>query len=132
MPDAHFGAIVLDAYSSDAIPVHLLTREALSLYLRKLAPGGVLVFHLSSRHLDLAPVLGGLAAGTGLEGRVRTDAVAPEAGAATPSRWAVLARHAVDLGALPDDPRWERLPAPGAAGLWTDDYASIFAVFRWL
>jgi hypothetical protein len=132
VPDAHFGAIVLDAYSSDAIPVHLLTREALSLYLRKLAPGGVLVFHLSSRHLDLAPVLGGLAAGAGLEGRVRTDAVAPEAGAATPSRWAVLARHAADLGALPDDPRWERLPAPGAAGLWTDDYASIFAVFRWL
>ena len=132
VPDAHFGAIVLDAYSSDAIPVHLLTREALSLYLRKLAPGGVLVFHLSSRHLDLAPVLGGLAAGAGLEGRVRTDTVAPEAGAATPSRWAVLARHAADLGALPDDPRWERLPAPGAAGLWTDDYASIFAVFRWL
>ena len=69
VPDAHFGAIVLDAYSSDAIPVHLLTREALSLYLRKLAPGGVLVFHLSSRHLDLAPVLGGLAAGAGLDGR---------------------------------------------------------------
>jgi hypothetical protein len=63
---------------------------------------------------------------------VRTDATVPEAGAATPSRWAVLARNARDLGALPEDPRWRRLPPPGAAGLWTDDYASVFAVFRWL
>ncbi|HVG98733.1 MAG TPA: fused MFS/spermidine synthase [Chloroflexota bacterium] len=133
-PDASFGTIIFDAYSSDAIPIHLLTREALRLYLQKLAPGGVLVFHISSRHLDLAPVLGSLAADAGLACHVRTDNVAPDGGASagngTPSRWAVMARSAADLGPLLDDPRWEPAPAPGGGALWTDDYASIVGVFR--
>jgi hypothetical protein len=57
-PEHHFQAIVLDAFSSDAIPVHLLTREALSLYLARRAPGGLIAFHISNRYLDLEPVLG--------------------------------------------------------------------------
>jgi SAM-dependent methyltransferase len=55
-----FDLIILDAFSSDAIPIHLITREALALYGRKLAPGGMLFFHITNRHLDLAPVLGDL------------------------------------------------------------------------
>src|SRR5262249_6430758 len=63
------GLIVLDAFSSDAIPVHLLTREALALYLSKLADGGLLVFHISNRYLDLEPVLADLANAAKLIGR---------------------------------------------------------------
>src|SRR5207244_8114742 len=64
--DKKYGIIVVDAFSSDAIPIHLITREALELYFRKLAADGVLAVHISNRHLDLAPVLGNLAQELGL------------------------------------------------------------------
>ena len=56
-----FGLIILDAFSSDAIPIHLLTREAMELYLSRLAPGGVIALHISNLHLSLSPVLGRVA-----------------------------------------------------------------------
>ena len=61
-PEQGFGLIILDAFSSDAIPMHLLTREALALYRRKLAADGIIVFHISNRFLDLEPVIGALCA----------------------------------------------------------------------
>ncbi len=64
-PDGSYDVLVLDAFSSDSVPMHLLTREALALYLRKLAPGGTLLFHISSRTLDLRAVIGALAADAG-------------------------------------------------------------------
>ena len=67
-PDGTYDALIIDAFSSDSIPMHLLTREALALYLRKLAPGGRLLFHISSRTLDLRPVIGALAADAGSPG----------------------------------------------------------------
>ncbi|MGH2351166.1 MAG: spermidine synthase, partial [Chloroflexota bacterium] len=72
-PPGAYHLIVLDAYSSDAIPIHLITREALAIYLDKLAAGGVLAFHISTRHLDLAPVLGRLARDAGLVCLVQED-----------------------------------------------------------
>jgi hypothetical protein len=69
-PDHHYVLMIVDAFTLDAIPTHLLTREALSLYSRKLAPGGVLAIHISNRYLDLAPVIGNLARDAGLVGRV--------------------------------------------------------------
>ena len=74
-PDHAYDLIVLDAYSSDSIPVHLITREALALYQRKLAPGGVLAFHISNLYLDLKPALGNLSADAGLAGLWRDDLV---------------------------------------------------------
>ena len=65
-PDRAFRLIVLDAFSSDSLPVHLLSREAIQLYRSKLSPGGVLVFNLSNRYLDLDPVIGRQAADAGL------------------------------------------------------------------
>src|SRR5262249_58801214 len=64
-PPRHYGLIVIDAFSSDAIPQHLLTREALRLYLSKLAPDGLLAFHISNRYMDLQPILGDLAGDAG-------------------------------------------------------------------
>jgi hypothetical protein len=69
-----FDLLVLDAYSSDAIPVHLMTREAVALYIQKLAPDGVLAFHISNRHLDLEPMLGNLLREAGLVALAQTDA----------------------------------------------------------
>jgi len=129
-----YDLMILDAYSSDAIPIHLITREALQLYLDKLAPGGVLVFHITNRHLDLKTVLGNLALDTHLTYLARDDLdLDPRDGnrGKMPSQWAVLARTPDDLGALANDPRWT-VPAlrPGTS-VWTDDFNSLLSVFIW-
>ena len=126
-PDGHYDLIVLDAYGSDSVPVHLLTREALQLYLRKLAPGGVIAFHVSNLHLDLRPVVATLAEDAGLDCIFREDADFPEEGAAKghwPSRWAVMSLPG-DLQ-MPGPPgRWEHLDTNPRLPVWTDDHSSI-------
>jgi hypothetical protein len=129
-----YDLMVLDAYSSDAIPVHLITREAIRLYLSRLAPGGILMFHLTNRHLDLETVLGNLAADAGLVFRVRHDLrIAPEdqQQGKMASEWAVMTRSEGDLGPLAGDARW--VPpkiAPGTSA-WTDDQSSVLSAFVW-
>lgn len=127
-PDNSWDLIILDAFSSDAVPVHLLTREALALYKRKLAPGGVLAFNLSNRYLDLDPLMDRQARDAGLVCRVRYDLnVSPddrEAGK-QPSIWAVLAEHEADLGPLAHDPRWRPARHRPRASAWTDDYSDL-------
>jgi hypothetical protein len=129
-----YDLLVLDAYSSDAIPVHLLTREALALYLDKLAPGGLLAFHISNRYLDLEPVLAALAHDAGLVGLLQRDLAVTEAEShlgKSGSVWALLVRDQADLGPLGNDARWQPLtPRPGLQP-WTDDYSSIVSVLRW-
>lgn len=132
--DAAYNFLVLDAYSSDAIPVHLLTREALALYLSKLAPEGVIAFHISNLHLDLEPVLAHLAADAGLVCLVRDDTGPVDPNSApgkSPSVWLVMARERAHVNALTRDPRW--FPARRIEGqaLWTDDYSSLLSVLRW-
>jgi hypothetical protein len=106
-PDGHFGLIVVDAFSSDAIPVHLLTREALQLYLKKLTPDGILAFHISSKYLDLEPVLASLARAENLVCLVQHDEETNrnelERHGKFPSDWVILARHTKDFGELASD-----------------------------
>jgi hypothetical protein len=123
---------VFDAFSSDAIPVHLITREALVLYLSRLAPRGVLAFHISNRHLDLGPVLGNLARDQGLaavfqnEDSLTSDETANGKVAST---WLVMARRPDDLGSLIGDSRW--IPAPTSTrAVWTDDYSNIVSALN--
>ena len=125
--------LVLDAYSSDAIPIHLLTREALRLYLDRLAPHGVLAFHISNRYFDLAPVVAHLAADAGLVARIRDDILSARKldKVAIPSRYVVMARTAEDLGALGSDPRWVQIRPDPDVSLWTDNFASPLEVLRW-
>lgn len=127
---ARFDLLVLDAFSSDAIPVHLLTREALGVYLRRLHPDGVLAFHISNRHLRLAPVLASLARGAGLDGRVRSDNPMEEEARTgkTASQWVLLGRPGWALWRAFDSPRWTVLADQPAGPLWTDDYSSLFGV----
>jgi len=125
-----YGLIVLDAFSSDAIPVHLMTDEAIALYLSRLAPGGALAFHITNRHLVLAPVLARLAANHGLAARFqqhRATAAGMLSGQFS-SDWMVMARAERDLGALADDPRWLTPQVPDGTPLWTDDFSNIVSV----
>lgn len=127
-PPHGYGLIVLDAFSSDAIPVHLLTREALRLDREKLAADGILALHISNRYIDLEPVLGALAEDAGLVCRVRRDLeLSPAEARAGKQRsiWAVMAARPADFGPLADDPRWQ--PARRQAGLavWRDDFSDL-------
>jgi protein-L-isoaspartate O-methyltransferase len=132
-PDHRYDLIVLDAFSSDAIPTHLLTLEALSLYRSKLSETGVLVLHLSNRYLDLEPVVGRLIQAAGIAGLIRANtARTPELeSSGDPSIWAAIASHSSSLGGLQHDTRWRPLRIREGVALWTDDFSNIFSVFLW-
>lgn len=133
-PDHRYDLIVLDAYSSDAIPLHLITREALDLYLDKLAPGGIIAFHISNRYVDLKPVLANLAHDAGLAVLYQDDnliSAQEEAEGKQVSVWVILARSTDDFGELTADSRWEPLEPSPDLDVWTDDFASLFSVLRW-
>jgi hypothetical protein len=126
--------IVLDAFSSDAIPSHLLTREALRLYLRKLRESGLLAFHISNNRLDLEPTVANLARDAQLVALAQFDEkVSPDEARAgkTPSHWVVLARRWDDLRALPHSRHWHVLSAGPDKTLWTDDFSNIFEAIKW-
>ncbi|MGE5148349.1 MAG: fused MFS/spermidine synthase, partial [Candidatus Eiseniibacteriota bacterium] len=133
LPDGRFDLLILDAFSSDSIPLHLMTREALQLYRDKLAPGGVLMFHISNRRLDLAPILGNGAAAVGMVARDELFTPAPQARDPFryPARWIAIARRPEDLAMLDGDARWKPLPRDPRADLWTDEYSNIFGAMRW-
>jgi hypothetical protein len=121
-----FDLIVLDAFSSDAIPTHLLTREALRGYLAHLSPDGMLMVHISNRHLELAKVVAAVGGTEGLTALVKTDrnhtdfTVDLRAAAMV----AVLARREADFGTLAGAEGWEKVDA-GAVAPWSDDYSDI-------
>jgi hypothetical protein len=133
-PDAGYDLIVIDAFSGDMIPMHLVTREALALYLHKLAPDGMLAFHITNLYLDIAPTLGALANDAGLV-CVSSD----DHGVSQPqldagklaSHWLVMARSRADLGALATDPRWVDMRVPNGTKVWTDDYSNLLHVIKW-
>jgi hypothetical protein len=130
---ATFGLVVIDAFNSDAIPVHLITRDAVELYLSRTAPGGVLLFHVSNRYLDLEPVLGNIADDLELACRFQSHAPTdPEKDRGhEPSDWVLLARSAGDLGGVGLDGRWSACATDGTAETWTDDYSNPLAILEW-
>ncbi len=131
--DHRFDLIVLDAFSSDAIPTHLLTREAIRVYGSKLSDHGVLVFHLSNRYLDLEPVLGRLVEDAGGAGLIRVNTARSKElleSDGDPSIWAAVAPDPSSLHPLQRDTRWRPLRTRAGVSLWTDDFTNIFSVFR--
>ena len=132
MPEASYDLIVVDAFSSDAIPTHLITREAVAVYESRLKPRGMIAFHVSSRFFDLAPVLARIAADRGLVGYVRNDKDVPldKAGQAMrASVWVAFARKEGDFGQIARSAgRWARLAAQTGDPLWTDDYSNVLGV----
>jgi spermidine synthase len=145
--DASYKLIVVDAFSSDAIPVHLITREAIELYFRKLTKDGILAVHISNRHLDLSPVLANVAEALGLSAIRRQDDEDDEIPNKSASDWVLLARQESYFGKLREDlsphsddgkgaeshenKHWRR-PSPNPrVGVWTDDFSNILSVFLW-
>ncbi len=132
-PDRHYGLIVLDAYSSDAIPVHLLTREAVQLYREKLAPEGLLAFHVSNLHLDLMPLAANLAHDAGLYHLFQDDTEVSEMElleGKLPSQWILMAEDPSALEPFLEAPQWQHLSPDPELRIWTDRYSSLFEVLR--
>ena len=123
-----YDVLIVDVFSSDSVPAHLLTREALALYFARLNPGGAVLFHVSNRYLDLAPVVARLAVDAGAPvRRLRVPTTAPSVRDSGAEAVAVAAPGG-DLDALAAD-GWE-IPQPGPV-LWTDERSDILGVIRW-
>jgi spermidine synthase len=132
-PDRAYRLIVLDAFSSDSLPVHLVTREAIRLYRSKLAAGGVLAFNLSNRYLDLEPLVGRQAEDAGFVARICYDtsvSADERRSGKQPSIWAVMAASESDLGSLASDRRWQRPRSRPDSRVWTDDYSDLASYVR--
>jgi hypothetical protein len=128
-PAQNFDVLAVDAFSGDAIPLHLLTTQAIELYRRHLTPNGILAFHVSNQYLDLAPEIAQLAASANMTARV-VESPADEPTGAYRSTWvlvsnndAFFARPDIAAVALPVD------PIPGLR-TWTDDYSSLLPILR--
>ena len=126
----NFDVLVLDTFSSDSIPVHLVTKEAFALYLDQLAPDGVIAAHISNRHLDLRPVFWQLAQKFGLE-IVQVNRPASSDDNGFPSEWILLARDpaSLEISAI----KSHAVSFEGyttAIKLWTDDYSNLFQILK--
>jgi hypothetical protein len=125
-----FDVLVIDAFSGDAIPLHLLTTEAVGLYERHLAPGGILAFHISNQHVDLEPEIALLAKAAGMNARQVSSFANEQTGEFT-ARWMLLTDDS-KFFMLPEVASRVRLPVENPkAHLWTDDYSSLLPLLRW-
>jgi spermidine synthase len=125
-----YDMILLDAFSSDAIPVHLLTREAMGTYLGRLAPRGIIAIHISNRYLDLEPVVAALVRERGLAARVSSGPTGKRKRYESIATWITVARTEDDLAIVAADSRWKPL-TDRRVRPWTDDYSSLLSVFQW-
>ena len=126
----NFDVLVVDAFSGDAIPLHLLTAQAMDLYKRHLAPGGILAFHISNQHVDLEPEIALLAKDAGMDAR-RVSSLANEERGEFNATWMLVTENA-SFFAQPGVASQIRTPAEDTrVHLWTDDYSSLLPLVRW-
>jgi hypothetical protein len=126
-PD-RYDLIVLDAFTSDAIPIHLMTREAMATYVSKLAPGGIVIMHVSNRHMELASVVAGIAHANRLVSRMNNRAARDDEDDAKylfTSTVVISAREEKDFGALLEDKDWFVLDIDSEQRIWSDDYSNV-------
>ena len=126
----NFDVLVLDTFSSDSIPVHLVTKEAFALYLEHLKPDGIIAAHISNRHLDLRPVFWQLAQEFGLD-IVQVDRPASSGRDSFPSEWILLTRNPalLEIPAIKSHAiSFEGYNTP--IKLWTDDYSNLFQILK--
>ena len=124
---ASYDLIIVDAYSSDAIPIHLATREAMALYKAKLAPDGVVVMHVSNRHLELASVAVGIAAANNLKAWTYNDEEddVQDADYTYTSDVVLAAAREEALGEMATNKKWDLTEPDEDERVWTDDYSNI-------
>ncbi len=130
-PDHIYDLIIVDAYSSDAIPIHLATQEAMAIYEQKLAPHGAVVMHVSNRNLELSSVVVGIADANNLRSWVYSEDSGRDDEYIFPTSVVVCARDEADIGALASNDHWEEDEPEDDQRVWTDDYSNVFgAVWR--
>ncbi|MEA2893535.1 MAG: hypothetical protein QOI05_4328 [Bradyrhizobium sp.] len=130
-PDGIYDLIIVDAYSSDAIPIHLATEEAMGIYKQKLAPQGAVVMHVSNRHLELSSVVVGIADANDLKSWVYSEDSGRDNEYIFSTSVVVSAREEADVGALASSDKWALTEAEDNQRVWTDDYSNVLgAVWR--
>jgi len=126
----NFDVLVIDAFSGDAIPLHLLTTEAMELYKRHLAQNGILAFHISNQHVDLEPVVAQLAKAAGMKA-MRFSSPANEERGEFSATW-VLLSNSPTFFQQPEVFNHAKAPEfDSRVREWTDDYSSLLPVLRW-
>ena len=128
-PAGSFDMILLDAFSSGTIPVHLLTKEAVQTYLSKLAPGGLLAFHISNLFVNLTPALSAIALELGLRLLAREDQYAFYGKEA--AHYAVMLPPASHFQFLEQHPVWTSVSSEKTAQVWTDEYSNLAGLVKW-
>jgi len=130
-PDGLYDLIIVDAYSSDAIPIHLATQEAMKIYKDKLAPQGAVVMHVSNRHLELESVVVGIADANDLKSWVYNEDSGRDDEYIFSTDVVVSAREEADVGSLASSDKWTETEPTEGQRVWTDDYSNILgAVYR--
>jgi len=124
-----YDVLAIDAFSSDSIPVHLITREAIEVYRRELAPNGIVAVHISNRFLDLKPVLANIGAATGMTVRLVSDSPADETGASS-TDWVLLAESELPFSHPKLSDRVEPIEPDPALSLWTDQFNNLLEVLK--
>jgi hypothetical protein len=129
---AGYDLIILDAFSSDAVPVHLLTAEALAMYKSKLTPQGAIIFNISNRHMILDEVIAGSAEANGMVAFHRYDDSRTVRFEDLQARAhvAIAARTAEDVPAISWSGGWKRATLPAGERVWTDDYSNVLSPIR--
>jgi predicted O-methyltransferase YrrM len=126
----NFDVLVIDAFSGDAIPLHLLTTQAVAVYKRHLAPGGILAFHISNQHVDLEPEIALLAKAAGMDARKVSTFANEDRGEFT-ATWMLLTDNP-NFFTQPEVASHVRQPVENPkVHLWTDDYSSLLPIIRW-
>jgi len=131
---ASFDVVALDAFSSDSVPAHLLTLEAMDAYMSRLRPGGVVALHISNRYLDLEPIVGRLVGERHLAALTNLDDEIPAAdlqSGRAPTQWVAVATTEESLAPLHAMPRWRALQQRPHVEAWTDDYSNLLRSIRW-
>jgi hypothetical protein len=130
-PVGLYDLIIVDAYSSDAIPIHLATEEAMKIYKDRLAPQGAVLMHVSNRHLELASVIVGIADANDLKSWVYSEDSGRDDEYIFATSVVVSAREEADVGKLASSDQWAETEADASQRLWTDDYSNVLgAVWR--
>jgi hypothetical protein len=131
-PDQHFDLLIMDAFSSDSVPTHLLTREALELYFKKLKPNGILAFHMTNRHLSLKKVLSINAEALHLAALIQEFKPQQEIPLVVATDWVVMAKHPDTIEPLRQSRlgNWQKLPLYFDMKPWTDDFTNIVSIWK--
>lgn len=129
-PPQHFDVLAIDAFSGDAIPVHLLTTEAMAVYQRQLAPNGILAFHVSNQYLDLVPVVAEIAAAAGMQSRV-VESPSDASRGEFRATWVLVTNNAAFLAQPIIAAMARPIPPRPDLRVWTDDYSSLLPILQW-